>query len=98
MSDVDFSVLPATDALTAALIDHAVATLTVCRGGCLADPAARISSLVSLAGQADDLLHDAVADARDAGCSWDLIADRLATTVHTARRRYAAYTRWRRTL
>ena len=88
MSDVDYTALPATDGLTAALIDDAVATLTICRGGCLDDPAARISALVSLAGQADDLLHDAVAGARDAGCSWDVIADRLATTAATARRRY----------
>ncbi|MDQ1394206.1 MAG: hypothetical protein QOF30_3183, partial [Acidimicrobiaceae bacterium] len=40
---------------------------------------------------------DAVADARDQGYTWDEIADRLATSVSTARRRYAAYSHWRNT-
>lgn len=41
-------------------------------------------------------LHDAVADARDQGYTWEQIADRLATSVSTARRRYRAYTTWRK--
>ena len=54
-----------------------------------------VSCLVSLAVEADDRLHDAVADARDQRYSWDEIAQRLATSTTTARRRFAAYARMR---
>ena len=93
---IDRSAIPATDATTAELIDHAVATLIRCRHGRTDDAGARISALVSLAAEADGRLDDAVADARDQGCTWDHIAERLASTIPTARRRYAAYTRGRR--
>jgi hypothetical protein len=63
----------------------------------LGDAGATVSDLVSLAGVADGLLWDAVSDARDQGYTWDEISDRLATSVTTARRRYGAYTTWRRT-
>jgi len=59
--------------------------------------AATVSVLVSLAAEADGQLWDAVADAHDKGYTWDQIADRLATTVNTARRRFAAYTKLRNT-
>ncbi|MDQ1426767.1 MAG: hypothetical protein QOK39_243 [Acidimicrobiaceae bacterium] len=52
--------------------------------------------LVSLAGEANGMLWDAVADARDQGYTLDEMSDRLATSVTTARRRYSAYTTWRK--
>ncbi|MGH2669157.1 MAG: hypothetical protein ACRDH5_08605 [bacterium] len=92
----DRSIIPYTDDDTVALIDDAVESLVLLRSPMhLGDAAATISALVSLAAEADSRIPDAVADARDQGHSWDTIADRLATTVATARRRYAAYTRWR---
>ena len=93
----DRTALPATDATTAELIDAAVATLIRCRHGRPDDAGAAVSALVSLAAEAEARLDDAVADARQQGCTWDQIAERLASTVPTARRRYAAYTRWRNT-
>jgi hypothetical protein len=42
------------------------------------------------------MLWDAVADARDQGYTLDEMSDRLATSVTTARRRYSAYTTWRK--
>lgn len=93
----DHTALPATDRLTAGLVADAVETLIACRGGTTSDPTASISCLLSLAGEAEDQLHDAVADARDAGCSWEVIAQRLVSRESTVRRRYAAYIRWRAT-
>jgi hypothetical protein len=87
-----------TDHDTAALIREAVETLTNYRAPCgLGDAGATVSGLVSLAAEADAQLWEAVADAHDQGYTWAEIADRLATTVTTARRRYAAYTKWRNT-
>ncbi|MDQ6783150.1 MAG: hypothetical protein M3063_06865 [Actinomycetota bacterium] len=65
------------------------------RNGCPDDAGARVSCLLSLAVEADDRLHDAVADARDQRYSWDDIAQRLATSTTTARRRFAGYARIR---
>lgn len=85
-----------TDDHTATLIREAVVTLTIFRAPMgLGDAGATVSVLVSLAAEADSQLWDAVADAHDQGYTWDEIADRLATSVTTARRRYAAYTKWR---
>ena len=93
--DGDRTAIAATDCVTAALIDGAVAELVRRRNGCPDDSGARVSALVSLAVEADDRLHDAVADARDQRYSWDEIAQRLATSTITARRRFAAYARLR---
>ena len=93
--DVDHTAIPATDCTTAALIDGAVAELIGQRNGRTDDAGARVSCLLSLATEADDRLHDAVADARDQRYSWDEIAQRLATSTTTARRRFAAYARIR---
>jgi hypothetical protein len=60
------------------------------------DAGAAVSVFVSLAAEAAGRLDDAVADARDQGYTWDQIADRLATSNSTARRRYAVYASWRR--
>ncbi len=89
--------IPYTDNDTAELVDRAVKDLTIFRGSSSGDTGAVVSVLVSLAGEAEGLLWDAVADARDHGYTWDEIADRLATSITTARRRYAGYTNWRRT-
>ena len=91
----DHTAIPATDWVTAALIDGAVAELIGWRHGCPDDAGARVSALVSLAVEADDRLHDAVADARAQRYSWDDIAQRLATSTTTAQRRFAAYARVR---
>ena len=93
--DVDHTAIPATDCTTAALIDGAVAELIGRRNGRTDDAGALVSCLLSLATEADDRLHDAVADARDQRYSWDEIAQRLATSTTTARRRFAAYARMR---
>jgi len=91
------SAIPYTDADTIALIDDAIDTLVLVRSPMeLGDAGATISALVSLITEADSRLPDAVADARDQLYTWDAVASRLATTVPTARRRYAAYTRWRK--
>ncbi len=95
MTGADHTAIPATDCVTAALIDGAVAELIGRRNGCTDDAGARVSALVSLAAEAHDRLHDAVADARDQCYSWDDIAQRLATSTATARRRFAAYARVR---
>ena len=95
----DRALCPYTDAGTAKAVDHAVTTLVILRAPMwLGDPGPVISVLVSVAGEADGRLYDAVADARDQGYSWDQVASRLATNVATARRRYASYSRWRRAL
>lgn len=96
---VSYSAIPYTDGDTIMLIDQAVETLVLLRGPMkLGDAAATVSALVSLIAEADSRLPDAVADARDQGYTWDAIADRLATTVSTARRRYADYAHWRKPL
>lgn len=94
----DRTVYPYTDADTATVVDQAVTTLVVLRAPMwLGDAGPTISVLVSLVGEADSRLYDAVADARDQGYSWDQVASRLATSVSTARRRCGPYSRWRRT-
>jgi hypothetical protein len=94
----DRTAIPYTDDETSALIDEAVYTLTTLRAPMSSgDAGAAVSVLVSLAVEAEGRLPDAVADARDQGYTWDEIADRLNTSVTTARRRYTAYTNWRRT-
>ena len=90
--------IPYTNNDTATLIHQAVVTLTIYRAPLgLGDAGATISVLVSLAAEADGQLWDAVADAHDQGYTWDQIADRIATSDTTARRRFAAYTKWRNT-
>lgn len=90
------SAVPFTDADTVALVDQAVESLVLMRSPMeLGDAGATISALVSLIVEADSRLPDAVSDARDQGYTWDDIASPLATTVATARRRYAAYARRR---
>jgi hypothetical protein len=94
----DRALHPYTDAGTATVVDQAVTTLVLLRAPMwLGDAGPTISVLVSLAAEADSRLYDAVADARDQGYSWDQVASRLATSVGSARRHYAPYSRWRGT-
>ncbi|MGH9057916.1 MAG: hypothetical protein ACRDZY_00135 [Acidimicrobiales bacterium] len=92
----DRTAIPDTDTECRVLVDDAVSSLIVLRGGSQKDPGAYISVLVSLAVETDGRVPDAVADAREKGYSWDCIADRLATTVAAARHRYAWYVSARR--
>ncbi len=88
-----------TDAESAAVADEAVRSLLTLRGPMeMGDAAAELSVLVSLAAEVDGRLPDAVADARDQGCTWDQIALAMASTVPAVRHRYAGHVRWRRSL
>jgi hypothetical protein len=92
----DRTAIPYTDDKSYKLIDDAAYTLTIFRAPMsFGDAGAAVSVFVSLAVEAEGRLHDAVADARDQGYTWDEIARRLATSESTARRRYAAYATWR---
>jgi len=87
---------PYTDRDSAHVLDQAVTSLILLRAPMwLGDAGPAISVLASLAAEADRQLFDAVADAIGQDYSWTQIAGRLATSVATARRRYAGYVRWR---
>ena len=87
---------PYTDADTASALDRAIRALVMLRAPMwVGDPGPSVSVLVSLVAEADSQLAEAVADAAEAGYSWDQIASRLATSEASARRRYAGYRRWR---
>jgi hypothetical protein len=92
----DHTLIPFTDAACDAILDHALSCLVLTRGGNVHDPGATISTLVSLVAEADARLIETVADAREYGYTWDLIAQRLGSTISAARHRYADYARWRR--
>jgi hypothetical protein len=93
----DKTAIPYTDSDTIALIDEAVDDLVALRCPLgRGDAGAVLSCLVSLIDEAESRLWDGVADARDQDYTWDEIADRLARTARAVRRRYADYTRWRR--
>lgn len=95
----DETAFPSTDADVAiTLIDDAIGSLVLSRGGVPGDDGAALSCLVSLISETESRLVDAVADAKDQDYTWDEIADRLATSTATARRRYAGNTRWRKSL
>jgi hypothetical protein len=94
----DYTRIPFGDEVSHAILDHALACLTLIRGGDPQDPGATIATLVSLIIDAQARLPDAVADARDHGYTWNRIAERLGGTIPAARRRYAGYARDRRQL
>ena len=54
----------------------------------LGDSAVRLHALASLIAQAQQLLPEAVHDARDQELTWTQIGELLATTAATAARRY----------
>lgn len=81
---------PYTDDNTAALIDEA-ATVVMTRALMLfGDAGPTISVLVSLVRQAQAMLFDAVADARDQEYTWEQIGSRLSTGPSAARHRYGS--------
>ena len=91
----DRSLYPFVDDDTLALVGAAVDSLVLLRGSGQGDAGAVLSCLASLIAEAQARLPDAVADARDRDYTWGEIADRLAATASTARRRYGNYARWR---
>lgn len=93
---LDYTAIPFTDNASRTILQAAVIDLTRGRGGSFLDPSATVSILQSLLAEAQASLYEAVADARDSGCSWNLIATRLATTVPSARHRFGPYSNWRR--
>ena len=73
-------------------IAEAVHHLTMCRSPMnQGDGALRIHVLASLITQAQALLPDAVADARDQDHQWSDIAHQLGVTADTAQRRYSRH-------
>jgi hypothetical protein len=54
----------------------------------LGDSAVRLHALASLIGQAEQLLPQAIHDARDQELTWTQIGELLGTTATTAARRY----------
>ena len=89
----DHTLIPGTDTICRAILDSALASLILARGGDQHDPGAVISTLVSLIADAGDRLPDAVADARVHGYTWNRVAERLGTTIPAARHRFAGYVR-----
>jgi hypothetical protein len=94
----DHTLIPFADLASRAILDHALTCLVVVRGGDLRDPGAAISTLVTLIAEAEARLPDAVVDARVRGYTWNRIAERLGSTISTARHRFADYARCRRQL
>jgi hypothetical protein len=92
----DHTLVPFTDVVSRAILDHAITCLVLVRGGDLRDPGATISTLVSLIVEAEARLPDAVVDARHRGYTWNRVAERLGCTIPAARRRYADHARRRR--
>ncbi len=81
---------PVVDEESAGVLDEAVHSLTVLRSaGYEGDACARLHMLASLMAQAEAVLADTVADARDQDYSWAEIAERLGVATATARRRFA---------
>ncbi len=94
----DHTLIPFDDAVSRAILDHAVACLILVRGGDLDDLGATISTLVTVIVDAQTRLPDLVAAARDRGYTWNRIAERLGSTIPAARHHYADYARCRRRL
>ena len=81
---------PVVDEESAAVLEEALHSLTMLRSaGDEGDAGARLHVLASLMAQAQAVLADAVADARDQDYSWPEIAERLGIATATARRRFA---------
>jgi hypothetical protein len=79
------------------IIQAAIYQLSMCRSPLNHGHAGlRLHVLASLIGQAQALLPDAVANAKEHGFYWPEIATELGLTTDTARRRYTAAVRaWR---
>ena len=80
---------PRIDADSATVLAHAVDTLVALRTPYwLGDSAVHLHALASLIRQAEQLLPQAVADARDQGLTWKEIGQLLNTSPAAAARRY----------
>lgn len=87
---------PVTDDDSAEAVESAVDELSMGRSPANHGHAGlRLHVLASLIAQAEALIPDAVADAREHGFWWSEIADELGITEPTARRRYSSYARGR---
>ena len=85
---------PTTDADSHAVLAEAVEALSKLRTAYwLGDSAVTLHALASLIAQADHLLTDAVADARDQGLTWSEIGQLLGTSQATAARGYRKHSR-----
>jgi len=74
---------------TLAVLNHAVDQLARLRTAYwLGDSAVHLHALASLIAQAEQLLPQAVHDARDQELTWTQIGELLGTTAATAARRY----------
>jgi hypothetical protein len=81
---------------SAQVLEAAVDQLNIFRSPMgLGDATLRVHALATLIAQADALLADAVADARDQDDPWSDIAGQLGVTADTARRRYSRHHRTR---
>jgi hypothetical protein len=94
----DHTLIPFADVASRAILDHALTCLVLFRGGDLRDPAAAISTLVTLIAEAQARLPDAVIDARVRGYTWNRIAERLGSSISAARHRFADHARCRQQL
>ena len=80
---------PATGQDSLQVLDEAIDQLARLRTPYwLGDSAVRLHTLASLIAQAENLLPQAVHDARDQELSWAQIGELLGTTAATATRRY----------
>jgi hypothetical protein len=80
---------PIVDDDSATVVDEAVRSLTMLRSPLEdGDAGARLHALASLIAQAETFITDTVAAARDQGYTWPEIANRLALTTTTTRRRH----------
>jgi hypothetical protein len=71
------------------VLNDAIGTLAALRTTYwLGDSSVRLHALVSLIAQTENLLHDAVHDARDQQFTWHQIGQLLNTSPATAARRY----------
>ncbi|MGH3535021.1 MAG: hypothetical protein ACRDQG_09990 [Pseudonocardiaceae bacterium] len=83
---------PATDAGSAAALDHALDQLGAMRDlPPPRDASARLHLLASLSAEAQRRLHGAVAEARVEQCSWAQIGDLLGVTRASAQQRYGTH-------
>ncbi len=87
---------PVVDDLSATVLGEAIDALAALRTPYwLGDTAVHLHALASLLAQAQRLLPDAVAQARDQDLTWDQIGQLLGLSGSTAARRYRHATRAR---
>ena len=80
---------PVVDDDSATVVNEAVHSLTMLRGPLdEGDAGARLHAIASLIAQTEAFITDTVTAARDQGYTWPEIANRLALTTTTTRRRH----------